>query len=109
MQCRCIFSFSAPGMGGTDIHPLPPCLQAAYELEMSSKISHPGIMCARSMFVVWTRPRDLLGPEHCEDFASPDKKCLLLVQEMDYIKGRTLEGRLDAVRFAIRAAIPRSP
>lgn len=65
---------------------------------MSVKISHPGIVCARGMFVVWIRPCNLLGPEHCGDFDSPDKKCLMLVQEMDFIEGGTLKDMLETVR-----------
>ena len=76
---------------------IPPFLQAAFELEISSRNKHPRIICAHNMFVVWIRPRDLLGPEHSEDFASPDEKCLLLVQEMDYVTGRSLESRLELV------------
>jgi hypothetical protein len=72
-------------------------LQAAYELEMSSKITHPGIVCARDMFVAWIRPHDLLGPEHSKDFPSSDKRCLLLVQEMDFIKGETLKDMWERV------------
>ena len=66
---------------------------------MAEKNQHPGIIGARLMFVVWIRPEDLLGPNHGEDFEAPGKKCLLLVQEMDAVVGRTLDKVIDEVNL----------
>ena len=72
--------------------------QAKLELEIAANISHPSLVCTRESFVVWICPKDLLGPEHSENFQAPGKNCLLLVQEMEYIAGRTLDKISSQVR-----------
>jgi hypothetical protein len=76
-----------------------PSSQGLFELEVAEKNQHPSIIGARLMFVVWIRPEDLLGPKHSQDFETPGKKCLLLVQEMDAIAGKTMRMVIDEVNI----------
>ena len=68
-----------------------------FELELAASITHPGIVCARDMFMVWVSPKELLGSTNCVDFDDPEEERLLLVQEMDFIDGDTVADMLQEV------------